>query len=399
VIHRFEGHIAQYLGDGLLVYFGYPQAHEDDAQRATHTRLGILDAIKALNTQLTQDKSVRLAIRLGIHTGMVVIGEIGRSERLEHLALGETPNVAARIQGAAAPDTLVISETTYRLVEGYFDCHALGVHPLKGVAALQQVYRVVRDSGRHNRLDIAVSRGLTPPVGREEEVDVLVARWRQVKASQGQVVLLRGDAGIGKSRLVQVLKEHIAQEPHVRWECRSSPYHQNPALYPLTEFFHRALRWQQDDTPEEKLATLEQQLRPYRLPLAESVPLFARLLSLPVPEGRYPPLTWSLQRQRQKTLESLVAILLELAERQPLLFILEDLHWTDPTTLEFVDLLIDHTPSTALGVLLTCRPQFHPAWRHRSYLTEVTVTRFSRVQITHMAHQVTGGKLLPDRVL
>jgi predicted ATPase len=199
--------------------------------------------------------------------------------------------------------------------------------------------------------------------------------------------------------LVQVLKDHIASEPHVRWECRSSPYYQNTALYPLTDFFQRALQWHQDDTPEEKRAKLEQQLRQYRLPVAETVPLFAPFLSLTLPEERYPPFNLSPQRQRQKTLESIVAILLELAEQQPVLFILEDLHWVDPTTLEFLALLIDHTPTASLYTLLTCRPEFQPSWSHRSYLTEVTVNRLSREQIAWMAVQIAGGKTFPDVVL
>ena len=195
---------------------------------------------------------------------------------------------------------------------------------------------------------MAQPRGLTPLVGRESEVALLLERWEQVKAGQGQVVLLTGDAGIGKSRLVQMLKDHVANEPHVRWECRSSEYYQNTALFPLIDLFQRLLRFEAEETPDEKLAKLEQALSQYRLPLEESVPLFAPLLSLPVPEDRYPPLNLSPQRQRQKTLETIVAILLELAEHQPVLFILEDLHWTDPTTLELLNLVIDQTPTASL---------------------------------------------------
>jgi predicted ATPase len=261
------------------------------------------------------------------------------------------------------------------------------------------MYHVVRESGAKSRLDVASTRGLTPLVGREQEVGVLLERWSQVKEGQGQVVLLSGEGGIGKSRLVQVLKDHVAHEPYVRWECRSVPYYQNTALYPLTDFFQRALHWHSEEMPDEKLATLERQLRQYRLPVAETVPLFASLLSLPVPADRYPPLNLSPQRQRQKTLETIVAFLLELAERQPVLFILEDLHWTDPTTLEFLTLLIDHTPTASLYILLTCRPEFQPSGSHRSYLTEVTVTRLSREQITRVAVQIAGGKPLPAEIL
>jgi class 3 adenylate cyclase/predicted ATPase len=399
VIQRFDGHVAQLLGDGLLVYFGYPQAHEEDAQRAIHTGLGIVAAIKILNTRLEQDKGVRLAVRLGIHTGLVVVGEMGAEGRQEQLALGETPNIAARIQGLAAPDSVVISDATYRLVHGYFEFQELGEHTLRGVAQPIAVYRVLGETGTQSPIDIAATRGLTPLVGRESEVTLLLERWQQAKDGQGQVILLSGEAGIGKSRLVRVLREHVANEPHVRWECRSSPYYQNTALYPITDLLQRILHWQQDDTLEERLGKLEQALSQFRLPMAETVPLFATLLSVSIPDGRYQPLTFSPQRQRQKTLESIVAILLELAEQQPVLFILEDLHWTDPTTLEFLGLLVEQVPATAIYTLLTCRPHFQPAWHHRSYLTEITVNRLSRHQIEHMATRVAGGKSLPGDVL
>ena len=277
---------------------------------------------------------------------------------------GTVIEAASRIQGIAEADTLVISSSTYRLIQGYFDCQVLGEQMLRGVAEPMTVYRVLSESGVQSRLDVAATRGLTPLVGREQEVGLLIERWEQAKDGQGQIILLSGEAGIGKSRLVQVLKDHVAEEPPTRWECRSSPYYQNTALYPIINLIQRTLRWQQDDTLEEKLSKLEQELgtfhetakvvnslfgetlriaelrptncqlafersqelRQYCLPLTETIPLFAPLLSLSVPEDRYPQLALSPQRLRQQTLESIVAILLELAEREPVLFILEDLH-------------------------------------------------------------------------
>src|SRR5215471_10691828 len=209
VITRFDGHIAQLLGDGLLVYFGYPQAHEDDAQRAVRTGLGMLAAMGDLNTRLQEDKGIQLAVRLGIHTGLVVVGEMGGEGRYENLALGEVPNIASRIQGLAQPNTIMISPDTYRLIQGYFECQDLGAQALRGVAEPIAVYRVLSESGATSRLDVAVTRGLTPLVGRESEVTLLLERWAQVKAGQGHVVLLTGDAGIGKSRLIQMLKDYI----------------------------------------------------------------------------------------------------------------------------------------------------------------------------------------------
>jgi class 3 adenylate cyclase/predicted ATPase/energy-coupling factor transporter ATP-binding protein EcfA2 len=399
VIRRYDGHIAQLLGDGLLIYFGYPHAHEDDAQRAVRTGLGILAAMGDLNTRLPQDKGIQLALRLGIHTGLVVIGEMGGAGRQEQLALGEVPNVCSRIQGLAEPNTIAISAATYRLVQGFFDCQALDEHTLRGVSQPLNVYRVLGESGVHSRLDIVSTRGLTPLVGREQEVGLLLERWNQVKAEQGQMVLLRGDAGIGKSRLVQVLKDHVAHEPHVRWECRSSEYSQNTALFPLTDLFQRLLRFEAEDAPDEKLRKLEQALSQYRLLLEESVQLFAPLFLLPIPEDRYPALNLSSQRMRQRTLEALVAMLLELAEHQPVIFILEDLHWTDPTTLELLNLVIDQTPTASVLVLLTCRPHFQPAWHHRSYLSEITVNRISHVQVEQIVTGMTEGKTFPAEVL
>jgi class 3 adenylate cyclase/predicted ATPase len=399
VITRFDGHIAQLLGDGLLVYFGYPQAHEDDAQRAVRTGLGILAAMGDLNKKLEQEKDITLALRLGLHTGLVVVGAMGGSGRQEQLALGETPNIAARIQGLASSNTVAISDATYRLVQGYFQCQDLGAQALRGVTESIHVYQVLRESGATSRLDVAQPRGLTPLVGREQEVGLLVERWEQVKAGHGHVVLLTGDPGIGKSRLVQMLKEHVAHEPHTRWECRSTEYSHNSALYPLTDLFQRILQWQQDETPDEKLGKLEAALSQYRLPLEETVLLFAPLLALPVPANRYPPLNLSPQRQRQKTLETIIAILLELAEQHPVLFIIEDLHWTDPTTLELLGLLLDQTPTASLLVLLTCRPHFQPAWHHRSYLSEITVNRLSHAQVEQIVTGMTDGKTFPAAVL
>src|SRR5215831_17149012 len=257
VIQRFDGHIAQHLGDGLLVYFGYPQAHEDDVRRAVQSGLGMVEAIRTLNTRLKLAHGVRLAVRLGIHTGLVVVGAIGSGGRQEQLALGETPNIAARLQGLAEPDTVVISEATAHLIQGYFMCQPLGTPALKGVTQPLQIYRVLHESGAQTRLDVATVRGLTPLVGRDEEVALLQRRWDQATAGMGQVVLLSGEAGIGKSRLGQVLKEHIAPTPHTRIEWRGSPYHQQSALYPVIDQLQRLLREGHEVPSAGPLRTLE----------------------------------------------------------------------------------------------------------------------------------------------
>jgi TOMM system kinase/cyclase fusion protein len=398
VIARFEGHIAQYLGDGLLVYFGYPQAHEDDAQRAVRAGLGIVDAMSTFNAQLAQARGFRLAIRVGIHTGLVVVGEMGGGGRHEQLALGDTPNVAARLQGLAEPDTIVISVATHRLVQGYFTIAALGPQTLKGVAAQVPVYRILGASGAQSRLDVAEATGWTPLVGRESEVALLLERWEQSKAGLGQMVLLSGEAGIGKSRLVEVLRERVIHEGATRIAFRCSPYHQNSVLYPVIDHLQRFLQWNRDEAPEAKLDTLERVLRSYPWPLEDIVPLFAALLSVPLPT-RYPPLNLTPQRQRQKTHEALVAWLLEETERQPVLAVWEDLHWADPSTLEVLSLVLDQTPTARMLTLLTCRPEFRPPWTAHAPLTQVTLTRLGGPQVAAMMTSLTGGKPLPATVV
>ena len=399
-IARFEGHIAQYLGDGLLVYFGYPVAHEDDAQRAVRAGLGIVEAMGQLNTRLTQERGVQLAVRLGIHTGLVVVGEVGGGTRQEQLALGETPIIAYRLQDIAAPNTLVISTATFQLLGGFFACQPLGTPLLKGQAQPLAVYRVLYESMARSRLEAVGSAGLTPLVGREQESGLLLERWAQVKNGLGQVVLLSGEAGIGKSRLVQVLKEHVAAEPQT-WltPCQCSPYHQHTALYPMIDLLERvALRFERAESPQQKLSKLEGFLVQYGLPLAEAVPLFAALLSLPLTAG-YPPLTMSPEQQKQQTLQALLTVLLRIAAQQPVLFVMEDLHWVDPTTLEFLTLLVDQGPTARILALFTFRPDFSPPWTGRSHLTQVTLPRLPRQQATEMTYRVAHGKALPREVV
>jgi class 3 adenylate cyclase/predicted ATPase len=400
VIARYEGHIAQYLGDGLLVYFGYPRAHEDDAQRAVRVGLGIVEAVGQLNVRLTRERGVSLGVRLGCHTGLVVVGEVGGETRQEQLALGETPNVAARLQGIAAPNTLVVSAATLQLLGGFFTYQLLGTSVLKGLAQPVEVYQVLHESTARSRLEAARSTGLTPLVGREQEVALLRERWVQVKDGMGQVVLLSGEAGIGKSRLVQVLTEQVAAEPQA-WltPCQCSPYYQNSALYPLVDLLERVvLQFDRDETPPQKLRKLEGFLVQYGLPLAEAVPLLAALLSLPL-TADYAPLTVSPEQQKQKTLQTLLTILLRIAVQQPVLFVMEDLHWVDPTTLEFLSLLVDQGPTARILTLLTFRPDFSPPWTGRAHLTQVTLNRLPRRQAAELTGRVAHGKALPAEVV
>jgi TOMM system kinase/cyclase fusion protein len=412
LVARFEGHIAQYLGDGLLVYFGYPLAHEDDAQRAVRAGLGIVEALGQLNIRLARERGVHLAVRLGIHTGLVVVGEVGGGPRQEgpegpaptqsrqQLALGETPNLAARLQGLAAPNTLVVSAATVQLLGGFFTYQSLGMSMLKGLAQPVEVYQVLHESMARSRLEAAGSTGLTPLVGREQEVALLRARWAQVKDGLGQVVLLSGEAGIGKSRLVQVLQEQVATEPQA-WltPCQCSPYHQNTALYPLIDLLERVvLHFDREESPQQKLSKLEGHLVQYGFPLAEAVPLYASLLSIPL-TADYASLPMSPEQQKQKTLQALLTTLLRIAAQQPVLFVMEDLHWVDPSTLEFLSLLVDQGPTAPILALLTFRPDFSPPWTARSHLTQVTLPRLPRRQAAEMAGRVAHSKTLPVEVM
>jgi predicted ATPase/class 3 adenylate cyclase len=400
VIARFDGHIAQYLGDGLLVYFGYPRAHDDDAQRAVRAGLGMLQALETLHVRFAHAPDSRLAVRLGIHTGMVVVGDVGAGPQQAQLALGETPHIAARLQGLAAPNTLVVSGTTLALLSGFFHCQALGPHRLKGLAQPLDVYQVLAESTARSRLEAAVGTGLTPLVGREQEVGLLRECWAQVTEGFGQVVLLSGEAGIGKSRLVQVLQKHVADEPQA-WltPCQCSPYHQHSAFYPLIDLLERVvLQFERSESPQQKLRKLEGLCVQYGLPLAEAVPLFAALLCLPLGTDYAPP-TVSPEQQKQQTLHALLIILLRIAAQQPVLFVMEDLHWIDPSTLELLSLLVDQGPIARILVLLTFRPDFRPPWTGRAHLTQVTLPRLPRRQAAEMTGQVAHGKSLPLEVV
>jgi class 3 adenylate cyclase/predicted ATPase len=393
-ITPYGGHIAQYLGDGLLVYFGYPVAHEDDAERAVRAGLGIVAAVPHVSARLPHP----VRVRVGIHTGPVVVGEVGGGSRREQLALGETPNVAARLQGVAEPGTVAVSGDTLRLISGRFDCQPLGVPTLKGLSRPVPVYRVLRESGARSRLEASATRGLTPLVGRQPELGVLAEHWRRARAGTGQAVVLVGEPGIGKSRLVHELTERLAAEPHARVEWRCSPYHQASALHPVIDQLQRRLRFAPDDAPADRIARLEQGLASSDLPLPDTVPLFAALLSLPLPD-RYAPPTLTPQRLRQRTLEAVVAWLLGAAARQPVLLIVEDLHWADPSTLELLDLLVDRTPAAPLLLVGTCRPGFRPAWVGRPPATELTIGRLDRDEVEAVVGSVAGGRALPPAVL
>jgi predicted ATPase/class 3 adenylate cyclase len=396
IIARHGGHIAQYLGDGLLVYFGYPQAHEDDARRAVRAGLGIAEAIRA--PRPAEGAGERLAVRIGIHTGAVVVGRIGIGRQSEDLAIGETPNVAARLQATADPDTVVISAATRRLAHRAFACQPLGWRTLRGVAKPLELFRVLHETAEPDGSESGDGAGRTILVGRDPEIGLLLSRWGLVKGGTGQVVLLTGEAGIGKSRLVRALRARLAREPHTVLEARGSLPSQSSALHSTIELLRGLLGLRIEDPPGEQRARLDAALERHPLPGTDAAPLLGALLSLP-DHGGPVAVSPAPQVQRQRTLEVVLRLILAAAAERPVLLIVEDLHWVDPSTLEVLTLLVEHATTTSLFVLLTARPELEVPWPPRSHLTRVTLGRLSREESGTMAERVAGGRRFPAEVL
>ena len=394
VIGRYEGHIAQYLGDGIMVYFGWPRAHGDEARRAVRSGLEIIEAVQRL------EAPAKLAVRVGIATGLVVIGETVEGDATEpKTAVGDTPNIAARLQGLARPNAVVIGPVTKSLAREAFDYEDLGSHALKGISEQVHAWGVVGI-----RLEEAEQQGegvKRAPllVGRDEEIGLLRRAWQQSKAGHGQVVLVKGEPGIGKSALVETLVAQLREEGAPRITIRCSAYHTNSALYPVIEHLKKVVGWQAEDAPEVNLERLEHKLKDDRLSLEELVPPFASLLSLPLPEGRYPPLNLSAQDLKQRILDDLAEWQFEIAERRPAVMVWEDLHWADPSSLEYLSLLIEQVPTASLLMVLTFRPDFSPPWTMRSHMTPITLNRLEPLQIEGMVKNLANGKPLPEEVL
>ena len=401
-IERLAGHVAQYLGDGLLVYFGYPQAHEDDAIRGVSAALAILDDLPQLNARIRARLPALggegLRVRIGVHTGPVVVGKVGSGAQTEQLALGDTVNMASRLLGVCEPDSVVISDATRRLVRGIFVFEDLGQRFLKGVEDAVPVHQVLRRSGVGSRLDVATAAGLTPLVGREQEVALLLDRWELVTEGHGQVVLLGGEAGMGKSRLVQVLREELAEDPQSWLELACSPYHENNPLHPLIASLEQLLNLSREDSADDRVAKLETGLSRAGFSLPKIFPLFANLLSIPLPE-RYPPLSLSPDAQRRMTLESITTWLFAVTKQQPMILVVEDLQWIDPSSLELLGMLIEQAPTAPLFLLATFRPGFVSPWTSRSHMVQLTLNPLSRRQVRRMLEGITGGKALPTEVV
>jgi class 3 adenylate cyclase/tetratricopeptide (TPR) repeat protein len=393
LITRAGGFVARYIGDGVLAYFGYPQAIEHDAERAVRAGLSLVEAVPKLKTAA----GVPLQVRVGIATGLVVVGDlIGGGSVQEHEVVGETPNLAARLQALAEPGTVVISSSTHRLTGGLFDYRDLGTVALKGFAETVRAWQALGASAAESRFE-ALRASATPLVGRGEEIDLLLRRWEQAKGGEGSVVLLSGEPGIGKSRIAETVLERLSGEPHTRLRFFCSPHHQDSALYPSITQLERAAGLGRDDTDEQRLAKLEAVLALAANDLGEAVPMLADLLSIPTGDC-YPALDLTPQKRREKTLRSLVAQVEGLAARQPVLLVVEDAHWADPTSFELFELIVERASSMPLLAIVTFRPEFVAPWVGRPQVTLISLNRLPRRLRAEMIAHVTGGKVLPPEI-
>jgi class 3 adenylate cyclase/predicted ATPase len=395
IMLAYEGFIGEFRGDGILAYFGYPRAHEDDAERTVRAGLDIIAAVARLETRAAEP----LAVRIGIATGLVVVGGLGCGSALRERALvGDTPNVAARVQSLAEPGTIVVAASTRRLLGDLFRLRDLGRHEVKGISEPVAAWAVEGMSASESRFEAVHAEGLTALIGREHEFDFLLERRRLAWNGEGQIVLISGEPGIGKSHLAAALAERIAGEPHTRLRYQCSPYHASSALHPFIVQLERAAGLKADDTPGQRLDKLQALLAVGALRIEDVAPLFAALLSIPFGE-RYPPLALSPAQQRRRTLAALLDQFESLARQQPILLVFEDMHWADATSLELLDLTVERVRQLPVLALFTFRPEFKPSWVGLPNVSTLTLSRLDRDDVESLVARITGGRLLPAEVM
>jgi class 3 adenylate cyclase/predicted ATPase len=390
-VRCFDGFVARYVGDAALVYFGYPHAHEDDAERAVRAALELVDAVGRVQTQPP------LHIRVGIATGLVVVGDlIASGEATERGMVGETPNVAARLQGLAEPGMIVVADDTRKLLGNLFEFQDLGPKELKGVAKPVRVWAALRATSVESRFDALHASDLSDLVGRDEELELLLRRWDKAKAGEGQVVLLSGEAGIGKSRLTAALLERIAAETPLTLRHFCSPQHTDSALYPIIAQIKRAAGLKQEDPPAVRLGKLEQMLSQTSTPMYDAA-LIAEMLSLSN-DGRYPSLNFTPQQKRQKTLDALLLQVEMLTRQRSVLLIFEDAHWMDPTTLDLLAVIVERISTLSALIIVTFRPDFDAQWTERPYVTLLNIKRLTQLDVEAIIDGLVGSNSLPATV-
>jgi class 3 adenylate cyclase/tetratricopeptide (TPR) repeat protein len=394
-IARYDGFVAKFMGDGVLAYFGFPRAHEDDAERAVRAGLDIAAVVAKLETPANENLKVRIAVA----TGIVVVGDlVGQGSAQEQAVVGETPNLAARLQALAEPGSVVIAEATRRLLGGIFELKPLGPQTLRGFDAPVPAWTVLREAENVSRFEASRSQGMTPFVGRQHEVALLLDRWREASKGEGQVALISGEAGIGKSRVLLALSERIGDEPHVRVRYQCSPHHVNDAFYPITRQIWHAAGFLSSEPPTARLDKLEAIIAQSGLESKESAPLLASLLSIPF-EGRYPPLEMASVELKERTIAVLIALFAGLTKVAPVFALLEDAHWIDPTSLDVFSLLIDRLTGLRAALVITFRPEFAAPWTGRAHVVSLSLSRLGRPHALAMIDRVAGGKALPAEVL
>src|SRR5258708_18150801 len=390
-VRRFGGFVARYLGGGVVVYFGYPRAHEDDAARAVRAGIELITAVAGLKTRAPQQ------VRVGIATGLVVVGYLipsGESE--ERGMVGETPNLAARLQTIAEPNMVVIAESTRRLLGSFFQLDDLGMRSFKGIAGPVRAWAVLHASCVASRFEALHPTGLTALIGREEEFELLRRRWFKATEGEGQVVLLSGEAGIGKSRLTIAFVELLAGEPHIRLRYFCSPQHTDSALYPIIGQMERAAGLAREDTSQAKLDTLDALLKQTSTS-ARDAALFAEMLSLPN-DGRYPAVELTPQQRRQRTLEALALQMEALARSSPVLMVFEDAQWSDPTSLELFGRAVDRIRTLSVLLVVTFRPEFEPGWIRQSHMTPLSLNPLAPRQVSPMIAHIAGNQPMPATI-
>lgn len=399
VCQRYEGHIANYLGDGVLMMFGYPSAHEDDAHRAVRTGLAVIEAMAALSDRLENEIGQRLQVRVGIHTGLMIVGD-DRAGNWEQMASGDTLNIAARLQRVADAGTVAISGVTHEMVAGFFSCQSIGIHQLKGILKPLEVFTVLAESTARGRLEAAGRASLTPLTGRDAEAAQLRQQWERAATGRGHALLIRAEGGMGKSRLVQTLKEHVSNQPNA-WltPCQCSPYHQNTSMYPFIDLIERVvLKLDRNHSPRERLNKLEGMILQYGFDPQEFLPVFAAFHSVP-PACGYEPSTLDPTGQRRQYMYAMRQILIERSLKQPLLFIVEDLHWVDPTTLETLNELLKSLEGHKILAIFTARPEFNSPWDDTTNVFTIDLPKLEGPQISTICHRVARDKDLPNEVL